>query len=46
MSVELYAPEGYKPKTDCNGCGSGWNAKLVPDTTCRNEQFDESFHCC
>ena len=32
MTVELYAPLGYTPKADCNGCGSGWNAKLVPDT--------------
>ena len=24
--------DGYEPKKDCNGCGSGWNAKLVPDT--------------
>lgn len=30
--IELYAYVGYKPKEDCNGCGSGWNAKLVPDT--------------
>ena len=30
--MTLYAPEGYKPKENCNGCGSGWNAKIVPDT--------------
>ena len=24
--------EGYEPKKSCNGCGSGWNAKVVPDT--------------
>ena len=30
--ITLYIPNGYQPKTDCNGCGSGWNAKLVPDT--------------
>ena len=30
--ITLYAPEGYKPKENCNGCGSGWNAKIVPDT--------------
>lgn len=30
--MTLYATSGYKPKQDCNGCGSGWNAKLVPDT--------------
>ena len=30
--VELYAPIGYEPKADCNGCGTGWNAKIVPDT--------------
>lgn len=22
----------YKPKADCNGCGTGWNAGLIPDT--------------
>ena len=30
--MTLYAPQGYTPKQDCNGCGSGWNAKIVPDT--------------
>ena len=30
--ITLYAPEGYEPKQDCNGCGTGWNSKLVPDT--------------
>jgi len=23
---------GYMPKKNCNGCGSGWNKNLVPDT--------------
>lgn len=23
--------EGYTPKESCNGCGSGWSAKLIPD---------------
>lgn len=22
----------YTPKAECDGCGSGWNEKLVPDT--------------
>lgn len=30
--MELSHRDGYKPKDDCNGCGSGWNAKIVPDT--------------
>jgi len=29
---QLSQREGYKPKKSCNGCGSGWNAKIVPDT--------------
>ena len=24
--------DGYEPKESCNGCGSGWSAKLIPDT--------------
>jgi len=23
---------GYTKDKNCNGCGSGWNAKIVPDT--------------
>ena len=30
--ITLYAPAGYSPKADCNGCGTGWNTRLVPDT--------------
>jgi hypothetical protein len=33
--VELYAPQGYeenRKESDCDGCGTGWNEKLVPDT--------------
>jgi len=30
--MKLSHREGYIPKKSCNGCGSGWNAKLVPDT--------------
>ena len=30
--LELTHRKGYIPKDDCNGCGSGWNAKVVPDT--------------
>jgi hypothetical protein len=30
--MKLSHREGYTPKKDCNGCGAGWNAKLVPDT--------------
>ena len=29
---ELKHHPAYKPSKDCNGCGSGWNEKLVPDT--------------
>jgi len=29
---KLSARTDYKPKKNCNGCGTGWNAKLVPDT--------------
>jgi len=27
----LRLPKGYVKRDDCNGCGTGWNAKLVPD---------------
>ena len=27
----LITPKGYDRDKKCNGCGSGWNAKLVPD---------------
>lgn len=31
--VNLYAPVSYNAieRKKCNGCGSGWNAKLIPD---------------
>lgn len=29
--MDLSHREGYKPKKNCNGCGTGWNAKLVPN---------------
>ena len=37
LKKELSVPEGFWElwevnHKDCNGCGSGWNAKLVPDT--------------
>lgn len=40
LKKELSAPDGFwdsweEKKKDCNGCGSGWNAKLVPDTIYR-----------
>ena len=30
--MQLSFREGYTPKEDCNGCGSGFTAKLVPNT--------------
>ena len=32
--VILYAPESYNAieRQKCNGCGSGWNIKLIPDS--------------
>lgn len=27
----LITPIGYNRNRPCNGCGSGWNSKLVPD---------------
>lgn len=30
--VKLLHREGYKPKKNCNGCGAGWSAKVVPNT--------------
>lgn len=27
----LVTPKGYDRDKKCNGCGSGWNSKLVPD---------------
>ena len=32
--VILYAPESYNAieRQKCNGCGSGWNVKLIPDS--------------
>ena len=27
----FYIPEGYSEK-ECDGCGSGWNEKIVPDS--------------
>lgn len=30
--MKLSHREGYVPKKDCNGCGSGWTAKLIPNT--------------
>jgi hypothetical protein len=27
----LITPKGYDRDKKCNGCGSGWNSKLVPD---------------
>jgi len=30
--LKLSSRKGYIPKDDCNGCGSGWNANVVPDT--------------
>jgi len=30
--MKLSFREGYTPKEDCNGCGSGFTAKLVPNT--------------
>ena len=29
---ELFKPKGYVQKEDCNGCGTGWSASLVPNT--------------
>ena len=29
--MALHKPKGYVRDPNCNGCGSGWNAKLVPD---------------
>lgn len=29
----LYIPNGYTPEwKGCDGCGTGWNEKVVPDT--------------
>jgi hypothetical protein len=30
--MNLSQRDGYIPKEDCNGCGAGWTAKLVPNT--------------
>ena len=30
--MELIIPRGYKKNPNCNGCGTDWNAKLIPDT--------------
>lgn len=30
--VILSVHPDYTPKAECDGCGSGWNKKLVPDT--------------
>lgn len=32
METILITPTGYDRRKRCNGCGSGWNAKLVPDS--------------
>jgi len=35
MSCKIIASKGYSKwikSKECNGCGSGWNAKLVPDS--------------
>jgi len=29
---KLKSRKAYKPKKDCNGCGSGWSAKIIPNT--------------
>ena len=28
----LYEPYGYKPSTSCNGCGTGWNSHIIPNS--------------
>lgn len=33
--VVLSVHPDYTPKAECDGCGSGWNKKLVPDTIYR-----------
>lgn len=33
--VVLSVHPDYAPKAECDGCGSGWNKKLVPDTIYR-----------
>ena len=30
--MKLSHREDYTQPKDCNGCGAGWNAKLVPDS--------------
>jgi len=30
--VKLSHPTNYKELEDCNGCGSGWSAKLIPNS--------------
>jgi len=32
IKVNLSHREGYIRPDNCNGCGSGWNASVVPDT--------------
>jgi len=29
--MKLSHREGYEPKKSCNGCGSGWSAKIIPN---------------
>lgn len=33
VNVKLWAPKSYNAieRTKCNGCGAGWNVKLIPD---------------
>ena len=30
--TRLFYPIGFKRDPKCNGCGAGWNAKLIPNT--------------
>ncbi|MEA1999938.1 MAG: hypothetical protein U9N61_11540 [Euryarchaeota archaeon] len=30
--IKLSHRAGYERPADCNGCGSGWSTKVVPDT--------------
>lgn len=30
--VKLYEPKDYIKDNDCNGCGTGWSAKIIPNT--------------